>query len=401
MNFVIMAYSFPPRNGPECFCSGRFASALVSAGHSVHVITMDHPTAISDDVYNVIVDPRIKITRVPMREKKKRLWPRLRYLTTQWESADYPNAIRMLCNVLRQYDHPILISRSNPESSHIIAYHAHRLAAHWVAHFSDPIPFWSQVHGLKAKFWRALTIRWMRKTLQACDGVSLTCPEVIRYYHETYDKLFDAKPVFINYHVGEPPLKNDGRVWQKPFPEKFIVHMGMINPARGVLQLVEALDEINKKDVRIRFVQVGECAAAAMKLLSGRKDVLVLDSVDPGLGAAVANVADFCFVPDVQHDLDYTPFMPSKFVYLLFGNKPLVLLTRDDSPMARLSKQYPHSGLYMADYSRKGGLSTALQAALAAANEHMDRNAIRNLFTRANVADKFVANLTKAFSPKA
>ena len=77
MNFVVCSYSFPPRSGPECFCTARFVSALAREGHSVHVVTMDHPAAISQATYDFLVDKRVKITRVPMKPNIKRFWPRL------------------------------------------------------------------------------------------------------------------------------------------------------------------------------------------------------------------------------------------------------------------------------------------------------------------------------------
>lgn len=396
MNFVVCSYSFPPRSGPECFCTARFASALAREGHSVHVVTMDHPVAISQATYDFLVDKRVKITRVPMKPNVKRFWPRLRYLTTEWGSANYGLAIKMLKEVLGQYKNPILISRSNPESSHIIAFHARGAAKIWIAHFSDPIPFGNSARSVRERLWHYLSFRWVNKAISACDGISLTCEEVVRFYHETYGHIFDVKPKFINYHIGDPALPSGG-LWEKPFSELLMAHVGMLNRARGVHQIIDALEDLNKDIVSIRFIQVGECDRSTSSLFAGQQYVEILNTSQPGLGASVLEAADISFIPDVQITLPYVPFMPSKFVYQLFSDKPLVILTREGSPMHAFAERYPSSGLFVADYTKEGDLNRAIALAMRSVGKQFDRSAIRRNFTREAVAGRFILNLTNAF----
>lgn len=396
MNFVIFSYNFLPLADAEAYCTTRFASALAETGHNVHVVTMDHPNKVSQEVVDLLLSPKLKITRVPMKKLKKRLLPRLKYLTPEWGSADYDLAIETLRGVLKSYDKPILISRSNPESSHIIAYHARKDAWKWIAHFSDPIPFGTKAVGLKNRLWLGMTLRWMRKAIKEADGFSLTCDEVKPFYCETYGRDFSSKPQFVNHHIGEPKLPAAGE-WTKPFSEKLIVHAGMINPARGVCEMLDALEELNHDSLKVRFIQVGECARETARFFEGRPDAVILQTDQPGLGAKVVESADISFIPDVQIDMSYTPFMPSKFVYQLFSEKPLVLLTREGSPMWNYAKRYPNSGLFVADYTKPGSLTPVLRAAMTHVGEEFNRTELRRDFTRAKVASDFVEKLKCAF----
>lgn len=394
MNFVVFSANFPPQSDAEAFCTARFCSALAEIGNKVHVVTFKRDCAMEEKVQKVLVSEKIEVTYVETKPLAKRIWPRCRYLTTEWESQDYAVAIKTLAAVLSKYEHPILISRSNPESSHIIAYHARKHAYKWIAHFSDPIPFGVNPIGLKNKVWRWLTLRWVRKAISACDGISLTCEEVVRFYSETYGRIFDDKPHYINRHIGEPRLLPD-TIWSKDFPEKLIVHAGMINPERGALHLVKALQTLNADGRICRFIQAGEAGLPVRAMFDKHDGIEVLNNTQPGLGAAVIESADVVFIPDVQVSLPYTPFMPSKFVYQIFSDKPLVLFTRPGSPMYNYFVRYPNAGLFYADYTHPETLVDAVRQALACTPNGFDRTALRRDFTRESVAGGFCMQLSE------
>lgn len=395
MNFVIFSYNFLPQADAEAYCTTRFASALAETGHSVHVVTMDHPAKVSQEVCDLLVSSKLKITRVPMIERARGVWLRLKYMTTEWETVNYRMAIRTLREVLKQYDKPILISRSLPESSHIIAYHARRYAWKWIAHFSDPIPFGSRGDSLKCRLWDGLSLRWMRKTIKACDGVSVTCAEAIRFYRETYRELQSKKPIFVTQHIGDPvlPVKRD---WENPISGKMLVHMGMMAPERGAEDILSALDVINEKGIKLWFVQVGKTSDDVKEVFQKRDDVLVFSDPDPALGAAVAAKADISFIPDVQINLPYTPFLPSKFVYQIFGGKPLVLYTRKGSSMYRIAKTHPNAGLVLADYTQKETLVAALANVVNADTKGFDRRALEHEFSQTGVVEAFIKGVNES-----
>lgn len=394
MNIVVFSYNFLPMSDAESFCTTRFCSALAEIGHNVHVVTMDHPQSVSSDVYNQLVNPKLTITRIPFRRKGKYNFYRLRYLTAEWSSCNFGLAIKTLGNILEQYKNPILISRSFPESSHIISWHVRHRARNWIAHFSDPIPFRFGTKSIKGLIWDGLTRYWMRKTILGCDAISLTCNEANLFYQDAYGKCFEAKPVFITQHIGNPPLQTPC-LWQKPFTEKMIVHSGMLNRARGLLQILDALDEINKNSKQVRFIQVGSCDRTTKGLLQNRRDADVFDSVNPDLAASIVKSSDVSLISDVQVPMSYTPFLPSKFVYQLFSEKPLVLYSKPGSPMWRLFSDYPNAGLFVADYTKPQTLVEAIKSAIITPSSNIVRIDIRKGFDNKEVARNFISQVTK------
>ena len=395
MNFVVFSYSFPPQSGPESFCAARFCSAIADSGHMVHVVTMEHPAEVSQEIVRQLVSPALKISRVPIRRTRKHVWSRLRYLTTEWGSGNFGAAIDTLASVLRQYENPILVSRSFPESSHVISYYARRLAKKWIAHFSDPIPFvFGKDDTIKGWLWRKVSERWMRRVIKSCDAVSLTCNDAKRFYHETYGALFDAKTVLVNRHIGNPPLKAGGD-WNRTFSEKLIVHSGGLNVARGAREIVSALDAINGDGVKVRFIQAGSCDQETRMLFAERADAEVLDVAQPGLASDVVAACDVSLISDVQVPMDYTPFMPSKFVYQLFSDKPLVLYSKPGSPMWRAAEKYPSAGLFLADYTIPATLPSAIKRAVNAVFDANMRDCLRREFDKQTVAEHFVSQLDR------
>lgn len=387
MNFVILAHSFPPGNGPECFCSGRFASALVEAGHMVHVVTLGRKNwGVSRDVYDVLVDKRIKVTTFVDQEEPKPIWARLRYMTHEVGAANYSGAIAILKSVLMQYEKPILVSRANPIASHIIAWHCRKYAYRWVAHFSDPIPFWgSSRWTFRIKSW--LEQRWSRRAIRAADGISLTNQKVSRFYRENYGEDFDAKPVTVTPHVGEPALTSR-TAFERETKAAVVVHCGTLTGARGAYQMIEAVKMLNEGGVPVEFWEVGDLDPSLKRLFSSTPNVRALPNLAPDYGIAVADVADVVFVPDVSTRLPYAPFLPSKFVYQLFYDKPIVSLTRSDSTMSEYARAYPDAGIFVADSLNVASLVSALKAALCFSRQY-NRAPIRGIFTRHRVGEDF------------
>lgn len=389
MNFVILAHSFPPGNGPECFCSGRFASALVEAGHTVHVVTVARKEwGVSREVYDVLVDKRVKVTTFVDHEEPKPVWARLRFLTHEVGAANFAGAIATLKSVLKQYEKPILVSRANPIASHIIAWHCRKYAHRWIAHFSDPIPFWgSSRWTFRVKSW--IEQRWARRAIRAADGVSLTNQKVSRFYHETYGSDFDSKPMTVTPHVGEPALTSR-TPFERETKSAVVVHCGTLTGARGANQMIEAVKTLNEDGVPVEFWEVGDLDVSLAERFSSTPHVRALPNLAPDYGIAVSNVADVVFVPDVATQLPYAPFLPSKFVYQLFYDNPIVALTRPDSTMAEYARTYPGAGIFVADSTNVASLVSALKSALNSTRQY-DRKAVRGLFTRRCVGEDFAA----------
>ena len=88
----------------------------------------------------------------------------------------------------------------------------------------------------------------------------------------------------------------------------------------------------------------------------------------------------------------YTPFIPSKFVYLLYTDKPIVVFARKDSWMCRLVTEYPDAGIWFADVNEEGALaavSTKIMEMPAGAT--WNRDGIRSMFSKHQVIEAFLS----------
>ena len=216
------------------------------------------------------------------------------------------------------------------------------------------------------------------------------------FYHETYGSLFDKKNTFVTPHIGNPPLAIRQQ-WKKPFAEKLIVHSGMLSKSRGSQGIVEALDSLNKNDFHVRFAQVGPCDDYTRRIFSGRCDSEIMEVKDPDFAAAIVASCDVSLISDVQVPMVYIPFMPSKFVYQLFSDKPLVLFTKKNSPMWRVASRYESAGLFVADYTYPSTLALAIQRAVGTSDSHeefAERQQVRLMYKKDVVAEEFIYHLS-------
>lgn len=396
MNFVIFGYSFPPRCGAETFCSARFASALAQAGHNVHVVTMDHPWAISHEVYDFLVDPSIKITRITKRPVSKfNVMPmRLKHQMRGNEAVDFDNCVKTLRSVLRATESPVLISRSMPEVSCMVAWHCRKYASKWIAHFSDPFPWdmgrWQTIKGWFVSRWE---LAWGRRIIRDSDAVSLTCESAKQVFHQMYGALFDAKKVIISTHIGEPPLVTR-RTWKRDCDGTLIIHAGWLCRERGGLKMLEAIRQLNSGGQRFYFYQIGSAAAEVEAMLGQSNKTKQVVDASPDLAMAIANSADICFIPDLQTDLGYSPFLPSKFVYQLFTDIPIVVYTSKNSEMARYAMRFPLAGIVFADIEEDGSLTLAIQKAANLEKNDIQRASVRSLFSRKAICENVERGLS-------
>ena len=384
MNFVIFGYNFPPMCNAEAFCSARFASALAQAGHNVHVVTMDHPWAIEKSVYDVLVDRTIKITRIPLSDKtapNKFFW-RIIYRFRPRTACEIPLCVTTLRKVLKETKAPILVSRSLPEISSIVAWYCRKYAAKWIAHFSDPFPFsmgvWRTCVDYIFARWEII---WGKRIIRDSDVISVTCEAAKRYFRDFYGSIFDGKDVIVTTHIGEPPITT-AQTRRKDCRGELVVHAGGLWMSRGAREVAEAFEELNLEGCKHYFCQVGEIEHEAKRLFANKQWANVIDNASPDLAAAVLKMADACFIPDMKTELSYSPFLPSKFVYQLFTDTPIVAYTVKDSDMARYAERFPEAGIVFADSNEKGSLARAFKLAGQIKKCEVNRDRIRGVFTR-------------------
>ena len=391
MDFVVFSYNYLPQNNPEAFCTARFANALAEAGHNVHVVTLEHPRQIPEDLERELAPSVKNITRVPLKPIKKSYWPRIRYQTPEWDAKDYSACIKMLKSVLSKYDKPILVSRMCPAASGIVAWHCRKNAALWVNHFSDPYPNYLK-GGFFGRIVNQFTYRWTRRFLSDSAFCTITCPDVIRFFNERVMPVSDERFTLVP-HIGEPLIKPDEK-WESPCKDKpFIAHAGNCYDGRYASELVRELLICKKNGCDIAFVQAGDILEKDVKVLEqGNIDFRRINLHSPREASSIFLSAAINLVIDLKINYGgYTPFIPSKFVYLLYTDKPIVVFARKDSWMYRLAQEYPDAGIWFADVNEEGALAmTCKNILLEQRNIPWKREMIRGYFSKQQAIEAFV-----------
>lgn len=406
MNFVVVSPSFYPWPSAEGYCVTRFVSALASAGHSVHVITYIRPKDMFKMSYEVLVHPDVKVSRVRYVDRCLH-FP---YINWRWlsvgdnDSFGIQSYILEVKKVLLQYDRPILISRSYSWAALTVAWHCRELASKWIAHFSDPMldsdP--NTKLGRLSHFFKKL---WMRRAMRRADAISVTCKRVRWYYREQLGPCVDKAKFILATHIGD--FKLGGEKWlgvrgdeglgvrgQELGDRRIVFHDGDIYGGRG-LQILEAVKNLNEQGIAVDFIQ-----GRRVKDEGERKKILstphcfILDENAPEELRARAKTAQVSFVADFSMEgLSYSAHLMSKFVYQLFTDKPIVVLSKVESEKHDYCMAYPEAGLFFADMKEAGSLERAIKAALACDPKTIDRNRIRERFSEEHIAAEFIEQL--------
>lgn len=403
MNFVIFGWSYYPFASAEAYCTTRFASALARAGHSVHVVTAQRDVVGFD--YRQLVHPRIKVTTIPqaLADNAKINW---RWLTVLEEkSADIAPCIIVLRGVLSEYEEPILITRTYPWLAIYVGWHCRRYATKWIAHFSDPMLNFRP--WCRLAYLRLWSLKfWMRRAMRHADAISVTCKRVRWYYREQLGPCVDRAKFILATHIGDFKLsqlatQSDNlasspvAIEQSKNPNnRTILHDGDIYGGRG-LQILEAVRNLNEQGIAVDFIQgrkVGN-EGERQKILSTPHCFILDENASEELRAR-AKAAQVSFVADFNTEgLSYSPFLMSKFVYQIYEDKPMVVLSKLESEKHDYCVRYPEAGLFFADMKEAGSLERAIKAALACDPKTIDRNRIRERFSEEHIAAEFIEQL--------
>ena len=169
------------------------------------------------------------------------------------------------------------------------------------------------------------TYRWARRFLLDSDFCSVTCPDVIRFLQERVMAIPSEKYILVP-HLGEPLIQPD-RQWPSPCPDKpYIAHAGNCYSGRYAAELVRELLLCRRAGCDIAFVQAGKILEKDARLLEeGQIDFRRIALHDPREASSIFLDATINLVADLKIDeKSYTPFIPSKFIYLLYTDKPIV-----------------------------------------------------------------------------
>ena len=376
---------------PESYCATRFASALARAGHHITVVTMDWPKQVTDDTYHALISDELEIVRLPFSQKKNTpLKGLLCYGIKSQNAVDISQSVKVVKELLCNTEQAILITRTHPVMCSMVGLKTYQFAYKWIAHFSDPIPWYGDFSDtLGHRLLKLRLMRIMRSAFIHADGISVTCMHVSKYYKDLYGDAFDESKVFMTTHIGDyrldaPPSPSDSLEL-----EPILLHPGSIYAHRGGTTIAEVMNQLSKEHHDFKFVQVGEVEECLKDILVESENVTIHDTTSPEESVRLRKKAKAIFVPDFDSELSYSPFILSKFVYQVMSNKPIILYAKADSEMHDYALQYPDAGIYWAEAGNVDSLKDAIIKAMNVDVSSIDRIGIRKAFSEDTIVGSF------------
>lgn len=372
MDVVCVSHNAPPLNDAEALCTIRLLSALAEYGANVHLVAADLPPSLEPSVQAELMDKRIKTTYVPARSGLLgRLAAAARFQFHGQRIEWIAPAVREARVILRQSRKPVLLTRAFPMVSNLVGFYCRKDAKAWVAHFSDPYPpFEWRDH------WYSSTVRpvnrmWARRILKHADLVTVTCPNAIRYIEEKSGFSFRHKAEVVP-HLALPKLK-PGTFKLDRKPDEFVIaYIGTLMTRRRPDLLLRAALLAMERHPEIRFLQYGHVDEGILRLCRSspafrRLDIRHISNLSPRDAADLQEQVDVNVIVDTDLGLSYSPFILSKFPHSVCAGRPMLMLSSQDSEMARMTAK--RGGGEFVPFSTREAVAEAIGRLYARRNE--------------------------------
>jgi hypothetical protein len=398
MRVVCFSCNAPPLNDPEAFCTARLLSAMSHHGAEVHLVTFDHAEEISRNAQSQLLDSRVPVTRVSgtTRGQVRCAAAMLKYgYPGPWAERIDP-CVRELRRVLRQHPGAWLLTRSSPLLSNVVGYHCRAEAAGWIAHFSDPCP------GIAAysrrSLWRYTADRWwVRRIFERADLVTTTCRNAERWFRQSLGGRAAPEKMHVIGHIGVPVLGGGVPTLAGDTSCVNFTHVGLWNNRRRPQVILDEFRRAFAQYPHIRIYQFGPMERGQGEALSRECAQFFSASaaynLSPEQASRIMMDSDVNVIVDQYDELEYCPYLASKFAYAVAAGRPILALGQRDSEMAKLHAE--HGGFYFAEVGTPGDVCNAVSALARASRSEWLRPgaALRAQFEPATVARSLIARL--------
>lgn len=394
---------------PECCAQAlqntKVASALAQQGVDIRVLAQldtDSP------VVSPYVSPAVPVHYVPYRtacghhalglelRRIRKAATFLVGLASKWARAAAAKARELIA----QYQPDAIMTISTPFESHVVGLLLRRsYQIPWVVSFGDPWPDgicpapYRNPNRRLLMSWKEL--RMLRRILCSCDAIQMPSKYGLALTARNTSDGILQKAAAIP-HIGHPaspsPIPMDG----------YLLHIGELNWRRAIPTLPAAVKHAAQElDGRFRgLISVGGGCPEFTHLVSEARAehfIVVRPRVDPDTAAALAAGASALLV--IEADMEYSPFLPSKFADYAATSKPIIAITPRHSAIrdylaefgGGLAVGYEHDEIVRAirsTFSTGTGLPRGVGS----------RTLLRKVFSGENVGAAYVGLIMKAMS---
>jgi len=383
---VISKHYLDPRDA-QAQQSAALVAALAAAGARIDVIT-----GATTESADAIANPALRIHALPARwlthrqhfaakvgrklERNIAAW-----LPTNWARA----ASRLASQLMAAENYDAFVSIALPMESHIAALHAQRRAP-WIACLSDPWPesiLPAPYSDFAIPLLNSLQKQVVARSFVLADALIFPCTEERDFLARHYPSLAKNK-AFLVPHVAPANIVAE-HASSSADDEFELVHGGALSRERVCPGLAGALAALPPSSrLRLRFVgQVHPDMLAAFERASvmhrvnfdgwkSKQEALRILSSAPALLLVEAQMSDY-------------PFLPSKLADYSATGRPILAITGEHSPSARMIRE--HQAGLLATHDMQSIMSALL--ALEANHANGDSLGLNELFRADRIADVY------------
>ena len=332
---LLISYHFPPALTSESLRALRTAKYLPRCGWEPIVLTV-HPTKlVARNFDNSLLSElprkisiyraysfRNRVSNSALREMRKLLWSCLTSYEIEW----LPFAVLKGKKVLKKRTIEVIISRSTPFASHLVALKLKSLSGiPWVADFSDP---WTQNPYLGKV--RALDKILERKVVFAADRIIFTNRFAKKLFLNRYKNIKAEKVrVIPNQYDPEDFAKQEKVTASQVFTA---VHTGSFYGIRSSEMFLKALRLLKNQegfDEKIKVKLIGPVNDELRCLISKYRLEDIVEAIDTIPYKNVLHhlhTADILLLIDAPTD-EPSPFLPLKLMEYICVRKPILAIT--------------------------------------------------------------------------
>jgi len=330
MNLLLIAYEFPPSETSEAIRSLKTIRYLPEYFDQIHVITREIKDK-SKNITNKEFSEKVHIHSIP--DNYQKINKIFRILGTEYYFWWIILAIIKGKKVIKDEKIDIILSRSYPISSHIVAYYLKKNSnLPWVGDFSDP---WTQnpYRNYPTKLLKIIDKKIEKKILQKMDRIVVITNYLKQLLLEEYHFLSTPKvkviPNAYDSKEYEQFLVNKGNDFKS---SKFtITYSGSFYGKRSPESFFRSLYEIKKKNIEIykniEVVMIGPLGK--YKYLIDKYDLTdIVTNIDH---VPHDKVFEYLYHSDslllIDAPMSPNMFMPAKLAEYLFIGKSIIAIT--------------------------------------------------------------------------
>jgi hypothetical protein len=345
MNILIISHSFFPSSEPRANRWTEIVKNFQKNGHHVKVITSSSSKKLMK-TFNIegievqeVYDPLFKYTKNVLKPtnnitKKNPFFLIFKFIY-KYKWPDYaflwiPFGVYYGMKLINKHNFDLIISVSNPFSSHIIALLLKKRNALWIADYGDPFSFERIYPSNYQKFYNKLNSYVERHVIENSNFITLTNENVKQNFVNFYNcnKYFIIPPFFNKINTLINKISSI-----KYFDEDTIniVYSGSLySKIRNPLNFVEFIKRVNlkldKKIVIHFFGNIGDCT-----FLLNYKSELIKIHGGVSLSELISIINQSSFLLNIGNKTTYQ--LPSKIFEYMVSKKPIINLIYDTTDL--------------------------------------------------------------------